>query len=383
MSLEARPVHQAIDRWEDLGLVTVELAQRLRDDVEMATQAGTARFTQYLLASTGAVVLLIAAGVFLDWAWPLMGEGVRSGFLAAAGMGVYVGGARIEWMRRWLPAALFMQIAGLALLLGAFLYAENAWSGGSSGVVTGALALAVPIVLAPLSFRRSAVMPAVHLCFSLAFLAVFLDRAAGLEGDAIVWVLDAVLLVAALGLVWVLRSDPAGERHPWALNAFVAAVYAGFILILLTGTGPLHLDNDTAYPLDAWLFMVAGLSLWGIHRAPPGLRRDWFGAQLAYAIAMWIPLGMWTAVEALDAPSEVALVMVGGVGVAGFVYAIRFRVRRVLSMSALAFIAAIWYWAVDRAGALGAVLALAVTAAVLFRISGKAQSWLGEAGSAD
>jgi hypothetical protein len=357
--------------------VPPELAERLRADVEEASHAGTARMSQYVVAGTAAVVLLIASGVFAEWAWPLMGERARTTFLGLLGAGVYLWGAHIEWSRRWLPASLLMQIAGLGLVLGAFVYVDRLWSSGPASVAVGVLALAVPLVLAPRSFRRSAVMPAVHLCFGLAFLAVFLDRTTGMDADGIVWVLDGVLLFAALALVYALRSDPYGERHPWALNAFVAAVYAGFFLVMMTGVGPLGLDQSVVIPLDLWLFLVVALTLWGIHLAPPGLRRDWFGSQLAWAIVMWIPLGMYTALEALDGSSEVALVLVGGAAVAGFVYAVRFRVRPVLVASAIAFIAATWYWAVDRGGALGAVLALGATAVALFRLSGRIQTWLG------
>ncbi len=381
MSEESRPVHEAIDRWEARGLVPPELAARLREDVDEASDAGTARMGQYVVAGTAAVVLLIAAGVFVEWAWPLMGERARATFLAALGVGVYAWGARIEWSRRWLPASLLMQISGLALVLGAFVYAGRVWDGGPASVVVGVLALGVPIVLAPRSFRRSVVMPAVHLCFGLAFLALFLDRATGMDQDAIVWVLDGVLLLAALCLVGLIRSDPHGDRHPWAVNAFVAAIYAGFFLVLLTGVGPLDLNESTVLPLDLWLFLVVALTLWGIHLAPAGLRRDWFGAQLAWAIVMWIPLGMYTALEALDGSPEVALVLVGGAAVAGFTYAVRYRMRRVLTASAVAFIAPTWYWAVDRGGALGAVLALGITAVALFRLSGRIQTWLGDDGA--
>jgi hypothetical protein len=45
--------------------------------------------------------------------------------------------------------------------------------------------------------------------------------------------------------------------------------------------------------------------------------------------------------------------------------------RSLMGASALAFIAPIWYWGVERGGALGAVAALAVTAALLFWMSGR------------
>jgi hypothetical protein len=187
-----------------------------------------------------------------------------------------------------------------------------------------------------------------------------------------------VLVLAAAGLIRTLLRDPHGAHHPWALPAFVAALYAGFFLVFLTGVGPLNLDEASVIPLDLWLFLVVALTLWGIHLAPPGLRRDWFSGQLAGAVVLWIPLGMYTALEALDGPPEVAVVLVGGAGVAAFLYAVRFRMRRVLTASALAFISPTWYWALDRGGALGAVLALGATAVGLFLLSGRVQGWVGE-----
>ncbi|MEJ2203346.1 MAG: hypothetical protein P8170_04490 [Gemmatimonadota bacterium] len=219
--------------------------------------------------------------------------------------------------------------------------------------------------------RGSTLMPAVHLCFALEFLALFLDRATPVTGDAIIWIIDGVLVAAALILVVVLRRDPQGERHPWALNAFAAALYAGFVLISLTGDGPLDLQEDVAYALDVWLLLVVAVTLWGLHRAPPGLRRDWFEDELALAMLAWIPLSFFTALEAMQSGPEVPLALIGGMAVAGFIYADRVRIRGLLAASALSFVVAVWYWGVERAGALGAVIALAVTAALLFWLSGR------------
>lgn len=378
MSQVSRPVFEAIQRWRDKSLITDELAERLRGEVVEASAAGTARMSQYLVAATGAVVLLIASGVFLDWAWPRMDDAMRTAFLLAVGLAVHVWGARLEMVRRWIPAALLMQTAGLGLLMVAFIYSEQAWADVSAGgIVTGVGALLVPLALAPRSFRANAVMPAVHLCFALGFIAVFLDRATPLSGNTVIWTLDGVLLVASAVMVAVLRRDPEGVRHPWALNAFVAAVYAAAILVVLTASGPLDLGDEVAYALDLWLLLVAGLTLWGIHRSPPGLRRGWFEDQLAYCVLLWVPLGFFTAVETLDGGEDLALVLVGAVAVAGFAYALRFRVRRVLVTSSLAFIAAVWYWAAERGGALGAVAGLAFAAALLFWLSGRVARWTG------
>jgi len=186
-----------------------------------------------------------------------------------------------------------------------------------------------------------------------------------------VWVLDGVLAVASVLLVGLLRRDPSGQEHPWALAAFVSSLWAGFVLVWVSAMGPLELGDATVYPLDLWLGLVAALTLWGIHRAPPGLRREWFGRQLAWVVLFWIPLGLYTALEALDGSAELAVLLVGGVGVAGFLYGDRTRARSVMTASALAFVTVTWYWGAERAGALGAVVALGVTAALLFWLSGR------------
>lgn len=383
MSQENHPVWDAIARWERSSLISPDLADRLREDVEASSEAGTARLTQYVLAATGAIILLIAGGLFLDWAWPRMTGEARVGLLAVLGIAVHLGGASLEARSRWLPAALLSQTAGLGLLISAALYSVQLWDQGTvGGTVVGISAIALPALLALPSLRRGSVMPAIHLCFFLGFLALALDRLTTLNEEEIVWAIDGVLVVAAAGLAVLLARDPRGERHPWALNAFVAALYAGAVLVFTTGVGPLDLGEDAVYPLDAWLLLVVALTLWGIHRAPRGLRRGWFETQLAYAVALWVPLGLYTVAEAMQAPSEWALVLVGGVGIAGFAYAVRYRVRRVLGTGALTFVAAVWYWGVDRAGALGAVLALGFTAALLFWISGRAGGWMRPSGDA-
>jgi len=303
VSRDVDPVLAAIDRWEDAGLVDVDLARRLRTDVAEDASAGTRRLSQYVLAATGGAVLLIAGGVFLDWAWPLLDRGARSLVLAAVGIAVLATGVRIEGSRRWRPASYLMQTSGLGLLLGAFVYSEGAWSDLSAGgVATGVLSLAAPIVLAPRAMRRDVVMPAVHLAMGLGFLAVFLDRATPLSGDAIVWVLDGVLVVAALALVRLLASEATLDRHPWALNAFVMAMLAGFALVATTALGPLDLSDEAVWPLDLWLALCVALTLRGVHRGAPGLSREWLGLLLAWMLVAWIALGFFTSLEALEAP---------------------------------------------------------------------------------
>jgi hypothetical protein len=372
MSRETDLILQAIDRWESAGLVDLETARKLREETAREAGAGTRRLSQYVLAVTGGAVLLIAGGVFLDWAWPLLGRAARSTLLAAAGIGVVAGAVRLEGSRRWRPASYLMQTSGLGLLLAAFVYSEAAWPDLSvGGFVAGLLSLAVPIVLAPRAMRRNSVMPAVHLAMGIAFLGIFLDRATPLSEDAIAWALDAVLLGAIFVLLRVLADDPDGERHPWALNAFVMAMLAGFVLVSLTAIGPLDLSEEAIWPLDLWLGITVALAVWGVERGPAGLSRVWLDKILAWLLVAWIVFGFFTALEALDGPPELPLLLVGGAGVVAFMYANAKGFRGLMGAAALAFIVPLWYWAVDRGGALGAVAALAATAGVLFWLSGR------------
>ncbi|MHB1191714.1 MAG: hypothetical protein ACYC6F_01595 [Longimicrobiales bacterium] len=376
MSYVPPAVSEALERWEEKALITPELARRLRHEAADASVSATARLGQYVVAATAAIVTVIAGALFLQWAWPRMDAAAHTWALAAVGLAVHLWGVRLEIRRRWFPAALLMQTAGLGLLLSAAIYSDNAWADETpGGIAVGIAALAVPFVLGPWSLRRNVAMPAVHLAFAFGFITVFLDRATPLSADAIVWVLDGVLVLVAAVMVTLLHRDPDGRRHPWALNAFVMAIYAAAVLAFFTAIGPLDAGTGAAYPLDVWLLLVVVLTLWGIHRAPEGLRRDWFEVQLAWCLLVWIPLGFFTVMEAMKAPSEVALVFVGGAAVLGFGYAIERRVRAILATSAIAFIAAVWIWATDRAGALGAVAGLAFAAALLFWLSGRVGEW--------
>jgi hypothetical protein len=382
MSRESDLILHAIDRWERAGLVDGVTAEKLRRETDLEAGAGTRRLSQYVLAVTGGAVLLIAGGVFLDWAWPLLGRAARSTLLGAAGIGVVIGGVALEGRGRWRPASYLMQTSGLSLLLAAFIYSESVWPDLSvGGIVVGLLSLVVPIVLAPRAMRLNTVRPAVHRAFGLAFFALVLARATPLSDDAIVWAIDGVLVASAFVLMRLLARDPDGVEHPWALNAFVMAMLAGFVLVWLTAIGPLDLDQQSIWPLDVWLGLSVALTVWGVERGPAGLRRAWLDKTLAWLLAGWVLFGFYTALEALDGPPELPMLLVGGAGVVSFVYANARGFRSLMGAAALAFIAPLWYWAVDRGGALGGVAALAATAGLLFWLSGR--TGRSEAASAD
>ncbi|MEQ9399675.1 MAG: hypothetical protein RJQ04_10975 [Longimicrobiales bacterium] len=372
MADRADSVHDALDRWEKKGLVDSALAASLRREVDEESRSASGRASQYVLAATGAVVLIIAAGIFLDWAWPLLDVATRVGVLSGVGVALHLWGSRAETRFTWKPAGYLMQIAGLMLFLVALAYSETIWDDRSlPALLLGTAGLVFALFSAVRSIARNPVMPAAHVAFGLVYLGFFLDRGLGVSDDAVVWTLDLVLVPLTASLVVLLRRDPDGDVHPWALNALVAALYAGFVMVALTTFEVLRWSDGGVLAVDAWFLLLVGLNVWGIHRAPPGLRRAWFVRHLSSLALLWVPLGFWTADQVLGSTALGGLVLVGGAGVVGFVHASRHGMDTLMRTSALAFIGAVWFWAVDTAGALGAVLALAVTAALLFWLSGR------------
>ncbi|MBT3325102.1 MAG: DUF2157 domain-containing protein, partial [Gemmatimonadales bacterium] len=321
MSAEPRAVLAAIDRWEQDGIVDAETGARLRAETTHEAGKFSRRMSQYLLATTGGVVLVIAAGVFLEWSWPQMSEAVRSGVLAVIGISVVAIGARLELLRRWIPASFLLQAGGLGVVLAAMIYSGEAWPDETFGAIAFAvMSLAMPIVVGIRGMRTNVVTPAVGFAFGLVSIAFFLMRATPLDSDGVVWATDVVFLVAVLGLLRVLATDPTGEKRPWALYSFITGLLAGFVLVIATASGPLDLGDEALYPLDLWLGVVATLALWGLHKGPAHVRDAGLERILAVLMLFWIPLGFGTATQAIDGPPEVGLLLVGSAGVAGFLH---------------------------------------------------------------
>lgn len=366
------PVAAAIERWEAGAIVSPDLAGRLRAEAEAHEAGAGRRGFQYVLAATGGTIVVIAAAVLADWVWPRLGAAGRSFTMTGVGFAIHLLGLQLESRARWRPAGYLLQTAGMLVVLGAFLYSESAWADLSAPAVSlGIVGLVLPMLLTVRAVGRDPFMPAVHVALAFAFLGVFLDRATPLDEDQIVWTLDAVLVLVALGLVLRLRRATDAPEDAWVLNAFVAALYAGLVLVVCTAVGPLAMATGTVWGLDAWLAVIVALTLWGIHGAPPALQRTWFGQQLALCVVYAIPLAFYTTLEALDLGSEGAALAVGGIGGLAMSYGLARRDRAVLVAACLAVLAAAWYYGIDRGGALGAVAALAATAALLFWLSAR------------
>lgn len=364
-------VHDAISRWAGGGLIDEPLAESLRAEVSLHTSTQQHRWSQYALAVTGAAVTLIAAGVFLEWAWPVMGAGARSLVLGLVAVALAGLGMAMESRHRWIPVAYLLQTAGLVLLLVTYAYSREAWRDASpGGVLVGIAAFVTPLVAAASAPRRNAVMPAVQTALAFAYIYLFLDRATPLHHDVIVWILDAVLLLSiVLFVVRLRRTDPGDDA--WVLNAFVASLYAAMVLIVLTMAGPLNAGDEAAFALDAWLIAVTGLTLWGIHRAPPGLQRAWYDRQLALCVLMGVLFAFWTVLGPMDGSELAASLAVAGVGALALRYGLAREVREVIATGCLALLTAALYFGITQGGALGAVLALAVSAAFFFWLSAR------------
>ncbi|NIP57126.1 MAG: DUF2157 domain-containing protein [Gemmatimonadetes bacterium] len=362
-------VEKAIRRWREKGLVSPELAERLRSEAADAGRVEERRWSQYAVAGTGAAVLLVAGGTFFAWAWPALGPGARSILLGGVAVVAFVVGRAMEIRERWVPAAYMLQTAGLGLLLLSLAYSEETWDDATlGGVVSGAVALAAPMAALAHSLRRNAVMPAIEVAVAYPYLFLFLDRSTTLDIPAILWILDGVM-VASIGVLALrIRSAGGDPGEEWALGAFVASLFSGLVLVFFTATESLGASGeDAVWALDAWLVAVVLLTVWAARTS--GREAEVEHRVLGYAILLGVLFAFWTLAGALDVGVLVTALGVAAVGVAGLVYALPRQSRGPIMSSCLALLIAAWYYGVAESGALGAVGALVFTAILLFWIS--------------
>ena len=370
MDMNSSPVLRAIGRWVQKGLLSEETARLLRSEVEEDLRSEGQRWTQFALAATGGAILIIAGATFLAWAWPEMGYAGQALSLGVVGALVLGLGVRLLGPPRLVPVAYLLQLSGPFLLLMALAYSENAWADRTfGGIVAGVLALSIPFLSVGLAIRKDPVLGALQAALSFLFLFLFLDRALGLGLRASLWVLDGV---GVAGLAWLAFRLRDAKGPPWVLNTFFAVLYASLILMFFTGDILWDLEEFTIIPADIWLLTVAGISVWALQEGVPvHLQRDWYARQLAYCIVVAIPFGFITTLEAMKAGPDIAATLVAGIGVLGLWYSIPRGIRSVLVASCLALLVAAWYYGAEKAGALGAVLALTAMSVLLFWAASK------------
>lgn len=363
-------IDNAIERWEEAGLISSELAGQLLSEHALSVRRERSRFLQYAVSGTAGILLVIAAITFFAWSWPELGPGARACVIAGTGIAIVLLGMRLEAARRYVPVTYALQTSGLILLLSAYVYSMEAWDNTTAGgIVVGLLALATPVATIPVFVRRNPVMPAVASALGYGFLAAFLFRAFDLDADIIIWVLDGALVATLAVLGLLLHSGRAESVSRRTFYAFAVSLYAGYAMAGMTAAGPLELGDETLLALDAWLLLVTALALWGIHRAPAGLRSARYTYHVAASVLLAIPLGFGTTLELYDLPPLGAAAVVAGAGACGLWYGLRRDVRPLVLCSCATVVSAAWYLGVEAGERLGSVLALAFTAALFFWVA--------------
>ncbi|MBI4539245.1 MAG: DUF2157 domain-containing protein [Gemmatimonadetes bacterium] len=369
---DGRAEARALERWLREGLIDEALAGRLRAESAECAELQRRRFAQGAIALAAAAVLLLGAGTFVNAIWPELSVRVRCVLIATLGVALVAAGMLLEARERWRRIGYAFQVAGLGALLIAVGYSEQAWPAGSTlAVVAGSTALATPGVVLAIVLRRSAVMPAIMLAATYPFVAVGVARVASLSGDTVIWIADGVFGLTALALAILLARSRAGVSQPWLLPAVAVQLYAALFLVGATALEALELDERGAYLLDAWLVAVTALAWWGLHGAPPALRRPWYAAQLTLSVLLGIWLGFWTLSGPLGAGPTATAAVVAMLGVLGLGHGVPRGMPELMAASCLAIVSAAWYYAFERAQLLGTVLALLVTAAALFWLAGR------------
>ena len=383
MALLTRSVDAAIDRWESVGFVSHDTAEALRQESQEARRLLARRLGQWFVAALGAFALVAAAVLFADRNWEDLTEGARTVIVGVGGAAAYAVGLLVRNRYRLRPTGNLIQFAGLSVVLASLIYSMNAWADGTAGaVIVGLIAVVVPAVTAPVALRQGEATTGMHVVLLLLYLAVAMDRGLGMEMDGIVWVLDAVLLVVIIGVWFGIRRWPVQHRER-ALVTLGVSFWAGLVLAFFTGVGPLDLSDQALYATDVWAALMLGVTLWGIHGAPEEYRREAYQAQLAAMIFVAGLLWMFTAAEVWNMDADGFALMGAIWGAAGLVYGLRFGNTQALSLSALPALIGIWVFAVESAGAVGGIVALLISAGMLFWVSARIRTESGSPSEAE
>jgi len=370
MSRSPDIIVQAIEDWRRRGMISDDLAKTLHMDAEgVARERGRAQL-QYALGSTAGFILLLAAGAFVARNWGTLDVTMRCGVLAAVGVALVLGARLLERRARMEPVALLLRASGLAVLMAAYVYSDNAWEVGSIGaIVVGVASLLTPL-LSLLSGSTDRPGPtAVNTIAAYGFLAIFLNRV-GVHQDSVVWILDAIMLASLLVLGWRLRTKGDHPGLSRSLTAFIASLFGGMVLVWMTVAGPLDAGDDAVWALDAWWALMVVVLLWGLHASPSYLRRQWYDDLLGACVVIAIPLAFWTLSE-LGFSSRWSGIGPGLLGGLGLGYGLRHS-RTVVWASCLALLAAAIAIAdVGNRNAASIVLILGATAGLLFWVAAR------------
>lgn len=371
MARRDRGVERALHRWTRKGLIDDPLATELREEARSQHDADTLRVGQLLTAVAGAVALFLAGALFVSETWPTLSEAARTSVLGAISAAVWVGGRLVSRRERWTRIGEVLQVAGLALGAFALVYADNAWAEGSAGArMVGVVALAVAVGSGPLAWRGSVGLVAAQVALSLVFAAIFLDRTAGLEFEAIVWTLDGLLL-GVLGVLWFRVANRWDRGVHRDLVAFATGLWAGLVLVFFTGAGVLDWEERTIWALDLWWAGMVALTVRGARNTVGDAERDVVETHMAACVLVGTFFIGFTGAEALDAPAELWAGGAAVVAVVGLMWALSVRNIPTVVASTAALVGVLWVYAVQHSDAAVAAVAMVVAAGVLFRVASR------------
>jgi uncharacterized membrane protein len=371
MARRSRQVDQAILRWLTKGLLSPEQAAALQEESAAEHRRQSRRWGQLILAVIGAFALLMAAVMFVQRTWAALTGPTQTAIIVGAGVLAYLIGLVVGGRVAWRYSGPLLQAGGLLVVLMGVVYSLEVWDQGTLGARSmGLFALLVPLLTARRSIREGVAMTGAHVAITVLFLAMFFHRTLSLDPDGVYWALDAVVLLAVAATVMLLRSGrpDATDR---ALAALAVSLWAGLIMVFLTGGGPLEMGSDSLLPMDVWLAMVAGLTLWAIGQAKSEARLQAFELNLALCVLIGGGMAMATGAEVLNLGTEVWAPMGGVVGGLGLLYGLRRESQSVLRAGALVVLFSTWIFSLEQGGAIGAVLALVATAVLFFWLAGR------------
>jgi len=361
-------VSGAIERWRSKGLIDEATSQALITETREYSAARSRSRARYVIAAVAAVLVVIAAARFVDQVFPLLTVEWRTLITAAAGLILHAVGIRIGVGERVKAVGILMQLGGMWILLVAGFTSEEIWAPGTlEGVLVGVSALAVAVASAPISLRQGEFVPGLTLPFSFIFLWLFLHRALNLEPVTGLWILDIVMLVLLVVLVRRLVGRPDGKGERWVLFATASAAYATFALIIFTAS---EMDAGDAifYPLDIWWGILVGLSWTGWRKKVAGYE-GWYEGQLTLLIIIGTVLTWATLASPLGMDESVYSIWAGLGAAAVLILALRVDSILMLGASAVCLAINSWIWAVTADEAGSVVVALLLSAGLLFWVA--------------